>query len=192
MGEEWAALVSALRGVGISGVASMGGLLVALGGILLALLQLRLLRRQLKLDALIKIMDSNREIVALGFEYPALWSALEDNTATVFAEEAQARRRYLQLWINHMQVMWGAWRLGLISGREWEAYRSDIAEFLRVEALREHWTRVARFYPKGFQRLVAKLSPGVAREERQDRGRVARAQPAGAVVANVPSRREDG
>ncbi|HOW64847.1 MAG TPA: hypothetical protein P5186_18265 [Candidatus Paceibacterota bacterium] len=163
MGELWAALGEGLRQMGATELASLGGLAAAVGGILLALLQVRLLRRQLKLDALIKIMDSNREIVAMGFEYPVLWSALDDETATVFAEEARARRRYLQLWINHVQVIWEAWRLGLVAGAEWEAYRSDITELLRVPALREHWEKAARFYPRGFQRLVARLSPPVSR-----------------------------
>lgn len=163
MGTEWRGLVEALGAMGASELASLGGLVVALGSILLTLLQVRLLRRQLKLDALIKIMDSNREIVSLGFEHPVLWSAVDENSATVLAGEAQIHRRYLQLWINHVQVVWEARRLGLVSRREWEAYRLDILELLRVQALREHWDKVAQFYPAGFQRLVAKLIPLVTK-----------------------------
>jgi len=150
--------------------ANAGGLLVASVGIALTLMQLRLFRRQLKLDALIKIMDSNREIVTLGFEHPMVWAAMAAGAGPVLAEEAQARRRYLQLWTNHMQVMWAAWQLGLVSGPEWQAYRQDLGEFLRSPALQEHWDAVARFYPPGFQRLVAELSgvgvrEGAARRE---------------------------
>ena len=163
-------MVEWLRATGIAELANAAGLFAALAGIGLTLLQLLLLRRQLKLDALIKVMDSNREIVALGFEHPAVWSVMEDDPATVLASEATAHRRYLQLWVNHMQVMWMAWKLGLVSGREWAAYRLDMAEFLRGQSLQEHWTKVSRFYPEGFRRLVSELSSsrernGVANSE---------------------------
>ena len=158
MGDGFAALWQWIGASGLAELANLGGLFVAVTGIALTLAQLRLFRRQLKLDALIKIMDSNREIVALGFEYPVVWAALESGAGTVLAEEARARRRYLQLWTNHMEVMWAAWQLGLISGPEWRAYRLDLGEFLRSPALQEHWARVARFYPRGFQELVGQLS----------------------------------
>jgi hypothetical protein len=130
-------------------------------GILITLTQLVLLRRQLKLDALIKITDSNRAIVALGIDHPLVWPTSEGaplaGTRGAGCVEFELRRRYLQLWINHMQLMWGAWRLGVISREEWNAYRLDMADLLRLPASRDHWDRVARFYPKGFRRFVAEL-----------------------------------
>jgi hypothetical protein len=158
MAEYGTAFLAWLRAADVLAWVNVGGLLVAAVGISLTLLQLRLLRRQLKLDALIRIMDSNRAIVTLGFEHPAVWAALQSNAA-LLAEEVQVRRRYLQLWTNHMQIIWGAWSLGLISGREWEAYRRDMADFLRVPAWQEHWAAVVEFYPKGFRRLGAQLTP---------------------------------
>ncbi len=158
MGDGLGALAEWLRTVDLAEWASGGGLFVALAGIALTLAQLRLFRRQLKLDALLKIMDSNREIVTLGFEHPAVWSAIEEDSGTVSAENDVTRRRYLQLWTNHMQIMWASRQLGLVSGREWQAYRQDLGEFLRTPALQQHWASVARFYPKDFQRLVTELS----------------------------------
>lgn len=158
MGGDLAALAAWLRAVGAVDVANVGGLFAALAGISFTLLQLLMLRRQLKLDALIRIMDSNRAIVALGFEHPEVWAAMEVDTAIVFGEEAVVHRRYRQLWMNHMQIMWSAWRLGLVSGFEWEAYRQDMTDFLRSRSLRQHWTAVSRFYPRGFRRLVGELS----------------------------------
>ena len=158
MGAEFEALAQWLRSVRLVDVANVGGLFAALAGICFTLLQLLMLRRQLKLDALIRIMDSNRAIVTLGFEHPAVWAAMGEETPTVFGDEAVLHRRYRQLWMNHMQIMWSAWRLGLVSGFEWEAYRQDMADFLRSRSLREHWQAVSRFYPRGFRRLVADLS----------------------------------
>jgi hypothetical protein len=163
-------LAAWVRAGGAAELANVGGLLVALAGILLTLIQLLLLRRQLKLDALIKIMDSNREIVALGFEHPVVWSAVETGSGALLAEEALAQRHYLQLWMNHMQIIWAAWRLGLVSGREWEAYRQDMVEFFRVQSLREHWAKVARFYPPGFQKLVTALARPRDRNDAPSKG----------------------
>ncbi|HOW66870.1 MAG TPA: hypothetical protein P5186_26140 [Candidatus Paceibacterota bacterium] len=80
-----------------------GGLLLDTVGILLTLIQLLLLRRQLKMDAQIKIMDSNREIVALGFDHPAMWLTMEEAEGTTPADGAITQRRYLQLWMNLMR-----------------------------------------------------------------------------------------
>jgi hypothetical protein len=149
------------RAMGAPEVANAGLLLVASVGILITLTQLVLLRRQLKLDVLIKITDSNRAIVALGIDHPLVWPTSEGSPFAGIHEAdcvaVELRRRYLQLWINHMQLMWGAWRLSVISREEWNAYRLDMADLLRLPASRDHWDRVARFYPKGFRRLVAEL-----------------------------------
>ena len=155
---DFGVLAEWLRAAGAVELASVGGLFVALAGISFTLVQLGMLRRQLKLDALIRIMDSNRAIVALGFDHPVVWAAMEAQTGTVLADEALAHRRYRQLWMNHMQIMWTAWRLGLVSGFEWEAYRQDMTDFLRARSLRAHWAKVSRFYPKGFRQLIAELS----------------------------------
>lgn len=156
-----------LEWIGATGWAQLvnaGGLFAAAAGIALTLAQLGLFRRQLKLDALIKIMDSNRQIVSLGFEHPDVWSSLEGETSALQVEEAMARRRYLQLWTNHMQIMWAAQQLGLVSEGEWQAYRQDLSEFLRSPSLQEHWRNVARFYPEGFRELVSELS-GLRRDD---------------------------
>lgn len=140
-------------------------LLVALAGLVITLIQLSWLRRQLQLDALLRIMDSNRALVALGFDHPQLWTLLED--APAVGSEVQVRRRYLQLWLNHMQILWTAWRLGVVSGLEWQAFERDMRDSLKTRCLQEHWKQVAGYYPKGFGRLIAQLSPqdGMAEEK---------------------------
>jgi hypothetical protein len=151
------AFLAWVEGGGMGDITAASGLLAAVGGILLTLGQMRLVHRQLKLDALIRIMDSNRAIIALGFENPGLWGAMEGKPQTAPAEGSLAQRRYLQLWTNHMQVMWAAQELGLVSDPEWQAYCEDFSEFLRGEALQRHWGHVARFYPEGFRSLVDRL-----------------------------------
>lgn len=147
----------------LAALANVAGLFVALVGMAFTLGQLVLLRRQLKLDALIRILDSNRAIVTLGFEHPTVAAVGETEALDCTPGEVAASRRYLQLWINHMLMLWMAWRLGLVSGGEWAAYRLDMTEFLRASSLRAHWRRVARFYPRPFQALMASL--GAPEEE---------------------------
>jgi hypothetical protein len=144
------------RAAGAPAITNAGLLLVASVGIVITITQLVLLRRQLKLDTLIKITDSNREIVAIGMSHPQLWPGIEGEDESC-SGEFEAQRRYLQLWINHMQLMWGAWRLGVISREEWNAYRLDMADLLHLPSSRDHWERVARFYPKRFRRFIAEL-----------------------------------
>jgi hypothetical protein len=151
-------LVAGLRGLGLAELANLAGLLVALAGIGFTAVQLVLLRRQLRLDALIQIMDSNREIVGLGIEHSAVWSAIDEPAAS--GVDARTRRHYLQLWVNHMLIMWMAWRLGLVSGVEWEAYGADMADFLRSPSLQAHWAAVSRFYPASFRGVITALLPG--------------------------------
>ena len=161
---NFGALLDGLQAVGAAQLANVAGLFVAVVGIGFTLGQLVLLRRQLKLDALIRIMDSNRAIVALGFEHPAVWEAVEGREEPCADPEVPVQRRYLQLWMNHMQVMWMAWRLGLVAEHEWAAYRLDMTDFLRAPSLQTHWAKVARFYPDGFQRLIAELCPAYSAE----------------------------
>jgi hypothetical protein len=130
-----AALGEIARAVGAPEHANAGLLVVALVGICFTLTQLVLLRRQLKLDTLIKIIDSNRAIVSVGIEHPQIWPNIGANEWDAVHGQAEARRHYLQLWINHMQLMWGAWRQGVVSREEWNAYRADMADLLQLPAL---------------------------------------------------------
>lgn len=157
-----------LKEIGAADLASVFGLVVAIIGIWLTLVQLVLLRRQLRLDSLIKIMDSNRALVSIGFDHPVVWTAMDAAPSTMLAEEARAQARYVQLWLNHIHVIWGAWQARLVSRSEWEAYRLDMVDGFRLKALREHWKKLSKFYPAEFRKLVASVTkedagdPGIA------------------------------
>ena len=76
------------------------------------------------------------------------------STEILSSNEAEERKRYFQLWLNHMQVMWKAFHLGLLDWREWKACREDIQDFLQLRPLQDHWNEVRNFYPEGFQTLL--------------------------------------
>src|SRR5580698_360527 len=96
-------------------------LAVSLFLLLITARQVSLLNRQLRLDSLIKISDANREIISLGFDRPALWKTLYDSTDIADQKSAEERKRYLQLWFNHMHVIWKAYDLKLLDKHEWRA-----------------------------------------------------------------------
>lgn len=150
-------VIAFVRGLEVADVVGLAGFVLALAGIALTFGQLILLRRQLRLDALIRIIDSNRELVCLGIQHPAVLSALDEAPSSDTGELSAAQRRYLQLWINHLQLVWTLRTAGLVNRYEWEAYRLDMAACLRIGRFREHWRRVVCFYPKGFRGLVAEL-----------------------------------
>lgn len=119
--------------------------------------QVSLLNRQLRLDSLIKISDSNREIISIGFERPELWKVFYDSSKNDNGHQTEEIKRYLQLWFNHMHIIWKAWSLGLLDKHEWAACRTDMLEFLAVDSLRQHWTDSSRFYPQPFQSFIDSL-----------------------------------
>ncbi|MCP5528158.1 MAG: hypothetical protein H7A47_15305 [Verrucomicrobiales bacterium] len=149
-----------IRTVGAGELANLATLAVATVGIFLTLAQLMLLRRQLRLEALIQITDSNREILALGFAHPHLWTLLDASVGAGDTGGGFAQQRYLQLWTNHLHLMWGAHRLGMVSDWEWEAYRRDMEGLIRLAPFRQYWLGVARFYPRRFRRAISELLPG--------------------------------
>lgn len=147
---DWLNLLSDNMPVVISGFA----LFVSLVGMFFVTRQVSLLNRQLRLDSSIKISDANREIVSLGFGKSELWKVLYDSTEIHDPKSAEERKRYLQLWFNHMHIIWKAHDLKLLDRHEWIACKADIIDFLRVKTLKTHWVEVRNFYPKPFQKFV--------------------------------------
>ncbi len=141
-------------GVNFSTYFAALALIVSLFLMFLTARQVSLLSRQLRLDSQIKISDANRQIISLGFDKPELWKIVDDSREILDAKKAEQRKRYLQLWFNHIQIVWKANDLGLFDQDEWRASRADIADFLTIRALRTHWSEVKRFYSKPFQKFI--------------------------------------
>ncbi len=128
-----------------------------------SLSQMRLLRRQLHLDALIKIVDSNRQLLELGFEKPALWEFFVTDVARVTDKSAQEeRRRYFQLWMNHIHLIWKAHKLGLYDRSEWRCTRADMLDFFKLDHFTRHWEEVTQYYPAAFCREMKRLAKEAA------------------------------
>jgi hypothetical protein len=74
--------------------------------------------------------------------------------------EGFRRDRFIQLWLNHVVVVWKCWRSGMLDADDWEACCRDIEAVLALPAVREEWLRVRDYYPRPFQQDLVDLSRG--------------------------------
>ncbi len=144
----------------LSDLAAFAGFVVALVGLAMNTFQVRLLVRQIRLDALIRIADSSRRFAAIAIERPELWESMQIAEPRS-GHEGFRRDRFIQLWLNHVVVVWKCWRSGMLDSGDWEACCRDIESILVLPAVREEWLRVRDFYPREFQREVSRVSQGV-------------------------------
>lgn len=135
------------------------GFMTAMAGLALNTFQIRLVVRQLRLDAIIRITDSSRCMAAVGIEHPDLWGAIQVSEPSSL-HDAFRRDRFIQLWLNHVLMVWKCWQHGMLEAGEWEACCRDIGSLAALPAVQEEWLRVRDFYPRGFQRELARVSNG--------------------------------
>jgi len=136
------------------------GFVVAVVGLGMNTFQVRLLVRQLRLDASIRLTDSNRRVVSVAMERPELWESMQE-AEPPSRHEAFRRDRLIQLWLNHTLMMWKCQQHGMLGAGDWEACCRDTQAFMALPAVREEWLRVRDFYPRAFQREISRVSNGV-------------------------------
>ena len=118
--------------------------LISFISILLVVLQLRGHLRQRRLESLIRIYDINRELLSLGFDHPELFEILSD----VDRVDPVRERRYLQLWLNQLALIFATHRHGLLD-RELEASLSrELREFMSQQNMRMHWKSQRALLPE--------------------------------------------
>jgi hypothetical protein len=143
----------------LTDILALLGFLVALVGLGTNTFQVRILVRQIRLDALIRIADSSRRFAAIAIERPELWEAMQIAEPRS-GHEGFRRDRFIQLWLNHVVVVWKCWRSGMLDTGDWEACCRDIESILSLPAVREEWLRVRDYYPRAFQQELARVSNG--------------------------------
>ena len=127
---------------------------VALGVSILAALftglQLHLFESQLKLEANSRIFDTTRELMSYGFQDSEFFQIFNGKAFS----DLEKQRRYLQLWINHIFIIWDSANEGLISKSCWHAYTNDIKDFFSEHIIRSHWQEVKNSYPSKFCNFI--------------------------------------
>jgi hypothetical protein len=153
--------VDALRfpELSLTDLVAVFGFLVALVGLAMNTFQVRMLVRQLRLDASIRLTDSNRRVVSVAIERPELWESMQVAEPTS-RDEAFRRDRLIQLWLNHTLMVWKCRQHGMLEAGDWDACCRDTQAFMELPAVREEWLRVRDFYPRDFQREISRVSNG--------------------------------
>jgi hypothetical protein len=126
---------------------------ISFAGLLLVVLQLRESTRQRSLEALYQIYDVNRELLTLGFCHPELFQVLSDEPSV----DPQWERRYLQLWLNQLSLIYSHLEKGSFDTEFLESLKRDIRYMMTLRNMQRHWSRFREFYPASFQRLVERM-----------------------------------
>lgn len=106
-------------------------------------------RQHAKADALIKICESNRELLALGIGNPRLLGIIGSDDL-----ETEIRRRYCQLWTNQVELMFRLRRPLSFLAEHWQGTKSDMRGFMEIPSMRSHWEANRHYYGADFQRFV--------------------------------------
>jgi hypothetical protein len=123
---------------------------IAFVGLIFVALQLRDSTRQRRSDSLVKILDINRELIALGFAHPTLFAILagKDNTDPLWTQ------RYLQLWLNQFSLVHSYLEHSMLGGEVRDNLLRDISEFMLNDNVRKHWHTFGHLYPASFQAYI--------------------------------------
>lgn len=119
-------------------------------GLLLVVLQLRDGNKHQEMASLVEIYDINRQLISLGFSHPQLFAILRDATNA----DPVWERRYLQLWLNQLSLIYSYLRRSVFEDELKEWLERDIADLMTMENMRRHWQRHGAFYPASFQEMI--------------------------------------
>jgi hypothetical protein len=151
---SWAGSMNMSDGV------ALAGFFIALVGLGMNTFQVQMLVRQLRLDAMLRVAESSRRFATVGIERPELWASIQSKESHGGPEEV-VRNRFIQVWLNHVVIVWKCRRSGMIEASDWEACCRDIESILSFPAVREEWLRVRGFYPRKFQEELGRLCFGL-------------------------------
>lgn len=136
----------------ISGAA----LVVSIGTGVFVYIQVRGYLKQLRFDALSRVLEINRTLLSLGFQNGALFDVLEGRSIP----NVQIEKRYLQMWLNQIHLLWLAHREDLIDADHWEGHSRDFVSFVSLPNFKAHWQHTREFYSPDFGSFVDGLISG--------------------------------
>lgn len=109
---------------------------------------LRLNLKQSRANALIQIYANNRDLLSMGFDHPQLLKVLSNG------QEEDFSRRYLQMWVNHMSLLFQLQKQGSLTREQWQAFELDIRDLMQIPAMETHWQPRGEFYPADFRNFI--------------------------------------
>lgn len=123
---------------------------VSLATLIVLLWQIGMLLRQLRFNAVLQIYDINRDLIGRALGDADLRNLLEGEAIADVSKE----KRYYQLWINQIQLIYLGWRSHFLPRSSWIGLRKDIGDFAALPRFDSHWTKMAQYYPEEFRKFV--------------------------------------
>ncbi len=77
--------------------------------------------RQRRYEAVMTIYAANRELIQMALDDPDLMAVLNGQEDVDTAKE----RRYVQLWVNHMEMIHQGWRKSFLTRSSWRSLERD-------------------------------------------------------------------
>jgi sRNA-binding carbon storage regulator CsrA len=131
-------------------------LILSLGTLIVISVQLYYFTNQLRIRSHIDILNINRDIISIGIENPHLLDTFKEEN--IHNKKKEQKRRYVQLFMNQMSIIWKAYRLGLYDEAEWRAAKKDMQEMAESEIFMEKWRSSRNFYNEEFADFVDEIS----------------------------------
>ena len=126
---------------------------VSFAGLLFVAVQLRDGNRQRKLETQIHLYEINRELISLGFENPELFEVLKGRECV----DPTIERRYLQLWLNLLSLIFTFQETGGFQRDYQECCDHDVRDMIRMPNMRRHWHQYGKYYPASFRNWVREI-----------------------------------
>ena len=127
--------------------------MVSFIGLVFVGLQLRAGTRQQMSDSLVKILDTTRELISLGFSHPKLFEILAGKKET----DPILTQRYLHLWLNHFSLVHSYLEHSMLGAETRDNLERDLTEFMGMASMRKHWQRFGSLYPISFQTFIDEI-----------------------------------
>ena len=121
------------------------------------LIQFRHASEQKKIDAEMRVKETNRQLSTLGFSHPELFKVLDDQPAS-----ARIERAYLQLWLNLYEQIFLDGKRGAFSREFYEGLKRDMRAFFSQKNMQRHWQEHKIYYQTPFQNYANLLLPNEA------------------------------
>lgn len=119
-------------------------------GLLFVAWQMRDGNKQRKMDSQIRLYEINRELISLGFEKPELFEVLKDGEKI----DHNLERRYLQLWLNQLSLIFSLKATGALQKDYQESCERDLRDMFELASMRRHWRAFGKYYPASFRKAV--------------------------------------
>lgn len=124
---------------------------IAIVSVVIALASLafeqRLTRQQNNDEAKARHYDRAQTLILRALDDPTLLEAISGTS-----DEDQKRRRYRQLWFNHVEMIFRQRRF--FDRQHWQGTLNDIRSFMNMPEMRDHWIGHGHYYADDFRRFM--------------------------------------